>query len=498
MPTATKRRKLSTAPRNASSLPKSRGLDAFTKVSKGSSTAKAIIEKNDYVDAIAITISENSKKRKVAPAEEDSEAVSAIFSAAIIQRPIKPLSQRPSNNPKEVPETPRKPILSQSSPVSIETPTKGARSLLDRFCISAKTPTRSPLGFNSSSSDILASTPGKNNTEPPQDLPAELVDLINLHAAFLTALSIHCAHNGTHAPADLRNLCPDVARAWGRRKVTLEDIRRTLGVMNTNIQRGNRDHRISQLSLSDYGHGKICIEVNSTAGKAGRIARPVNENLLNEIFAQELEEQWRDIDRELEVQCLEKDADILIQQFIESLPLEPITTCPSLMKMSPLMAKGQRRLEQLKAGIIVKKEVAKTNVPNTLDGTKPTLLDRLRAKQLHQSTLAPPPSKADVARKAALQRIEEVAGVLSILSTSSSMGQQRISFTLPTVLGKLRDSFKTPMSKEEGATCVRLLASEIAPEWVKIVKMGKMEALVVNRDEKPGEEDIRERVRRAA
>jgi hypothetical protein len=97
-----------------------------------------------------------------------------------------------------------------------------------------------------------------------------------------------------------------------------------------------------------------------------------------------------------------------------------------------------------------------------------------------------------------LQRVEEVAGVLSILSTSSSVGQQRISFTLPTVLGKLRDSFKTPMSKEEGATCVSLLASEIAPEWVRIVKMGKMEALVVMRDEKPGEEDIRERVRRAA
>jgi hypothetical protein len=42
-----------------------------------------------------------------------------------------------------------------------------------------------------------------------------------------------------------------------------------------------------------------------------------------------------------------------------------------------------------------------------------------------------------------------------------------------------------------------LLASEIAPEWVKIVKIGKAEALTVNRDEKPGEEDIRERVRRA-
>jgi DNA replication factor Cdt1 C-terminal domain len=488
MPTASKRRKLSTTPRNASSLPnKARGIDAFTKVSKGSSISKAIIEKNDYVNTIAITQGTNNKKRKVAPTEEDSKAVSALFSADVIERPVKRLPQQPSSDTRAIPETPQKAILSQESPPSLETPTKGARNLLNRFCISAKTPSRSPLGFDSSSSGILESTPEATYTTPSRDLPLELIDLINLHAAFLTALSIHCAHNGTHAPADLRNLCPDVARAWGKRRVTLEDIRKTLGIMNTNIPEGKKDHRISRLSLSDYGHGKICIEINSSTGKAGRIARPVNENLLNEIFVRGLGEAWE-----------EKDSDISLKRFIETLPMEPITTCPSLIKMSPLLAKGQRRLEDLKAGILVKKEAAKEKIPQSSDGKKLTLLERLRAKQLHQSTLPPPPSKAEIARKAALQRVEEVVGVLSILSTSSSIGQQRISFTLPTVLGKLRDSFQTPMSKEEGATCVRLLASEIAPEWVKIVKMGKIEALVVNRDEKPGEEDIKERVRRAA
>jgi hypothetical protein len=69
---------------------------------------------------------------------------------------------------------------------------------------------------------------------------------------------------------------------------------------------------------------------------------------------------------------------------------------------------------------------------------------------------------------------------------------------MPTVLGKLRDSFKTPMSKEEGDICVRLLASEIAPEWVRIVKMGKVGALAVNREERPTDLEIEERVRRAS
>jgi len=263
-----------------------------------------------------------------------------------------------------------------------------------------------------------------------------------------------------------------------------------LGVLNANNEEENRDSRLSHLSLSDYGHGKICIEIDTYQEKAGRLARPVNEDLLNEIFVSGLRNTW---DARWEV-------DMKPKEFIESLPLEPITICSSVTKMTPLLAKGQRRLENLRAGIRVKKEAAKEKALEQKNGsgTKPTLLERLRAKQLHQSTLTPPPSKAELDRKQALQRIDEVVAVLTILSTSSSVGQQRISFTIPTVLGKLKDSFRTPISKGEGETCVRLLASEIAPEWVKIAKMGKVEAIVVNRDERPREQDIKERVKRAA
>jgi hypothetical protein len=68
---------------------------------------------------------------------------------------------------------------------------------------------------------------------------------------------------------------------------------------------------------------------------------------------------------------------------------------------------------------------------------------------------------------------------------------------MPTVLGKLKDSFKTPMSKQEGETCVRLLASDIAPEWLRIVKMGKTDAIIVDRDNRPNTQEIQERVKRA-
>jgi hypothetical protein len=213
---------------------------------------------------------------------------------------------------------------------------------------------------------------------------------------------------------------------------------------------------------------------------------------LNDAFAGNLQRIWEE----------QKHAKgVSIATFVKNLPLESISTCLSLTKMSPLLAKGQQRLEDLRAGIILKKQVEKEKVAEVVakddNIPKPTLLERLKAKELRQSTLPAPPSKADLSRKAALHRLEEVVSILSLLTTSTSIGQQRVSFTLPTILGKLKDSFKTPMSKEEGEACVRLLASDIAPEWLKVVRMGKVDAIVVNRDNRPSDLDIQGLVRRA-
>lgn len=459
MPTAIKRRKVAATSRNASSPSV---IGAFTRVSKASSAERAGVEKKIY-DTIATTpYSTIEKKRRLPDVEEGStENVPAILSSTN-DREIKPLPRR-SINPQIFPTTPQRPIATTIS--SSDTPTKGARSLFEQLSVS-KSLTKTPTPASAA------------------ELPVELLDLINLHASFLTALSLHYAHNGTHSPADVRLVCPDVARAWGKRDVTLLDIRRILGVTNAGIPEDSKDPRVSRLNLSDYGHGKICIEIRTVSGKAGRIPRPVNEDLLNEIFVGGLKASW------------EESNDNSPLEFIQTLQLEPITTCSSLTKMSPLLAKGQRRLEDFKAGITVKPK--KERPAETPTGQKTSLLERLRAKQLHQTTLPGAPSKADLERRAALHRIEDVAAVLAILSTSTSIGQQRVSFTLPTVLGKLRDSFKTPISKEEGTACVRLLAAELAPEWVRIVRMGKGEALVVNREGRPTEVDIKERVKRAA
>ena len=469
MPAVIKRRKVtSTNTKNATTFTKPRGLDAFTRVSKASTAEKVIVEKNTSVDAITVIQKSiiGSKRRLLDHEEEDAKvhATNTISTRSIKPLPLSRLNAVPKPATKEIFKSP------STQPSSTD-----ARSLLDQLIVSTKDTAQPEINLKPQTASTIAA------------LPNELLDLINLHAAFLTALSLHYAHNGTHSPADLRLLCPDVARAWGKRRVVVNDIRRTLGVLNANISDDTDSQKCSKFSLSDYGSGKICIEIQTE--KTGRLARPVNENMLNDIYVHGLRTNWED-----------RAEGTTVAEYIKGLPMEVVTTCESLSKMSPLLAKGQRRLEDMKNGFIIKKEtIQQKKVPaiENASGAKPTLLERLRAKQIHQSTLPAPASKEQLSRKAALQRIDEVAGVLAMLSTSSSIGQQRVSFTMPTVLGKLRDSFKTPMSKEEGDVCVRLLAAEIAPEWVRIVKMGKMEAMVVNRDGRPSELDIKERVGRA-
>ncbi|CAG8982175.1 hypothetical protein HYALB_00003611 [Hymenoscyphus albidus] len=501
MPTAIKRRKLSTAPRKTTTSATRQQIGAFTKVSKGANVAsKTVVDKTNAINTIATTVPQVEKsaatggKRKLSEIDEDEVPIEALLQIPSASKTVTSSKLLSRTRSQLIPSTPRKSAIKSTVNNTVDTPTKGARSLLDRLLLTSTTPTKSPLKTKPSHTPLL-----DLNTPPSsQELPTELLDLVNLHAAFLTALSLHYAHNGINSPACLRMLCPNVARAWGKRSVTLEDIRRTIGVLNANILERKKKDATPQLTLSDYGHGKICIEISISAGKPGTIiARPVNENLLNEIFSGGLKNSWK----------VNSSENMDIKKFIETLPLEPITTCSSLLKMSPMLAKGQRRLGDFKVGIAVAKEqerakaveaeIAYTTGAATT-GTKPTLLERLRAKQLEKANQAPPPTKVELARKVAIQKIEEVAAVLVHLSTSSSVGQTRISFTLPTVIGKLRDSLKTPISKVESETCLRLLASDIAPEWVKMVKMGKSEALVVNRDERPTEASISERVKSAS
>ncbi|KAJ4324637.1 hypothetical protein N0V94_001207 [Neodidymelliopsis sp. IMI 364377] len=352
----------------------------------------------------------------------------------------------------------------------------------------------------------------------PGQLPAELVNLLALHSSFLTALSLHYAHNGTSTPADLQALTASITLVWRQRKVTYDDIRLIMGVLNYGPSGTHNPYH-----LSDYGRGKIVLEIRENTTMLDGMTG-VNEQALTDMFKEGLDSLWSQwcISQKMTTRPIAtpkrgrgrpKKADIQqsrletflddtsMSKFLAQLPLANIETCASLNAIAPLQEKGRKRMRDIKESVQQgrtqkKRQVSgKENEPMVTKNAqaqaqpaqvkitefaavrKTNLLDRILAKQEAAKCGPAAPTAAELQRRAALQRSEEVLGVLSLLCASRP--GMRISFSTATVLQQLRGSIRSPISKEEALKCIEVIASEVAPGYVSMVNMGAISSVVV-------------------
>ncbi|CAA9958995.1 CDT1 C domain containing protein [Pyrenophora teres f. maculata] len=362
----------------------------------------------------------------------------------------------------------------------------------------------------------------------PGQLPTELVNLLALHSSFLTALSLHYAHNGTSTPADLRDLVASTTLVWRQRKVTNDDIRLLIGILDHGPSGHNNPYY-----LSDYGRGKICIEIKDDSPMMGGITH-MNEEGLQDMFKQGLDTLWSEwctsqkmMARPIAVpkrgRGRPKKADVKqarmetfldetsMSKFLAQLPLADITTCESLTALAPAQEKGRKRLREFKESVQQGRAQKKTraasgkeNEPTPTTSAQPAqpkitefaavrktnLLDRILAKQEAAKAGPAAPSPAELQRKAALQRTPEVLGVLSLLCANRPGA--RVSFSTTTLLQALQGSIRSPISKEEAMKCVEVLADEVAPGYVSVVSMGSISSVVINQMMRPT--DIKSRL----
>ena len=349
----------------------------------------------------------------------------------------------------------------------------------------------------------------------PGQLPAELVNLLALHSSFLTALSLHYAHNGTSTPADLRAITTSTTSVWRQRKVTYDDIRLLLGVLDHGPSGKNNPYY-----LSDYGRGKVCIEIKESSPLIEGMTR-FNEEGLQNMFKEGLDSLWsqwctsrkmmaRPIAMPKRGRGRPKKSDVnqarletflddeSISKFLSELPLADITTCDSLVALAPTQEKGRKRLrefqESVQHGRSHKKtrqlggkeneatgsesqQLAQPKITEFAAVRKTNLLDRILAKQEAARSGPAAPTPAELQRRAALQRTPEVVGVLSLLCANRP--GMRVSFSTTTILQQLQGSIRTPISKEEAMKCVEVLATEVAPGYVSVINMGTISSVVV-------------------
>jgi hypothetical protein len=348
------------------------------------------------------------------------------------------------------------------------------------------------------------------------ELPDELFDLTRLHSSFLTALSLHYAHHGIASPIDTRILTPSITKIWGKRKVTLEDVRLCLGVTNNKTSNW-RLNSPSTFTLAYYANGKVCLELNSPKKRKGVLSQCFDEKALNSRFTERLEQAWARWTKKTDLTA-----------FISSLPLADVPNSASYKKAAPLLAKGQQRLEEVmkpKADNDQSPSAQsrlKRRKPNALDNdsasSKPAqtsisskenanplaaveagirgmdLLERIRQKEAHKSTLPTPPTKEELARIAALQRADELLSILDLLAAGKGAGL-RASFPLTALVTSVQASIRSPMSKEEIENCLAVLEKDVATGYVSCVAFGSMRCVVVNKAMKPWPEEVARRLK---
>ncbi|KAI0406058.1 hypothetical protein F4802DRAFT_560574 [Xylaria palmicola] len=433
---------------------------------------------------------ERPKKLAVSPAKKPASAAPA--QPARRGRP--PKRARPEPTP---PKRARSPSVSESDVSNIDT-----RVLFKKLRLESS-PSRSSSPATADTSIAGSDIEPDSIPVRTRELPQEVLSLIDLHAAFLKTLTLHYAHHGSNVPADLRVLCPNIARAWGKKMVTDADIRVCLGILSSPSSMPSCSHLDgSPFRLSNYGRGKICVEIEQSRGFG-----PLSENKLNALFRGNIGALWAEF-----LAGKEKSGDA--PAFLAALPRAPVALCESVAKASPVLLKGQQRLEDLKRGIALKKQekanpkvssssASTLNTPSSTttatlnpDGTKMSLLDRIRLKSLQKAALPAGLSPAQLARRAALQRTEEVAALVAMLGrASSSAGDDRVSFAMPTLVDRLKDSLRMGISRPEGAACVRLLAAEVAPEWLRVITLAGREHVVVETARELGKAEVARRVR---
>lgn len=474
-------------------------IQTFARVSK-----QAPVAAKDLSDIISTP----GRKRKAARSPEPEEAASTPLQRAILPAKSKSSKKTRLHEPihlvqEQIPSTPRhKSTRKRALSPSIEDSprTNEASSLFKRLRIDASPcaenrRTSPPLVNATTASATRTSTPAtsvipdsedESNTtssnattpEPEQPLPQELLDIVALYTAFLKTLVLHYAHNGTNTPVDLRSISQAVSLAWGKRRITLADVRRCVGIMDVSNS--------SPFYMVDYGNKKFCIEIHDEHS-----GKPLNEAGLVNTFEGTLRAAWDKI----------KDAttEEHMNTFVQGLPKAPVQSREAVAR-SAALARGQRAMGVLKADMAAKQELknaAKTQ-PMANSGSNLSLLERLRLKETQLASLAANgPTPADLERRAALQRADDVSAVVAMMAKSApaaGMGG-RVSFTMLTVLQKLKDSLRLPIAKEEAVACVRLLATDLAPEWLRIVVVAGKENVVVTMGRAPSSATVMERVK---
>lgn len=337
-------------------------------------------------------------------------------------------------------------------------------------------------------------TPPASSPEPEHEtLPDTLEELTTLHKSFTQALGVHYAHNGTRNAVSLSALMPAMTRLWKRRAVSVTDLERVLAIWEITAHSAKEvEHKKGPFRLISSGIGsnqQTKIEYAWT-----NVFGTFIENELHQKYEEAIERLW---------QSAQANPDAFTYVY------EPLITFPRLTcQIGTQTQARQQKITSIRGTILSKSsktkeqpsqsepDFSKLQITDPSD-PKPTpashedklksrtlsLFDRLRAKQLANSSSSPQDS-ASLLRRRALHRIPDLIDTLRLKQSqklnklfrsdlpgsSREIGarQMKVSFSLEQLVQEIRDSGRVPIAAEEIKECIGILGREVPDTWCSV------------------------------
>jgi hypothetical protein len=338
-----------------------------------------------------------------------------------------------------------------------------------------------------------------SNASHLQELPPVLQDMKSLHKSFLKAFTIHFAHNGQSTPADLHFLLSTVTRIWKKRMVSREDIQRMLAIYeigsNSQVLSKTMKFRNSPFKLNMAGLGdniRYHVEYRGTQilGQSS-----YEEQKLQDFYEQQLEEVFI-TERGQSNSWLNDDTSLLPRlEFEMGIQTQVRREKASVARnhILGLPAGNQSRATPEVAAQKTEQAKSEENSPSqALKARTLSLFDRVRAKQLANSTTSGPTTES-ILRSRAISRLDDVVDILrmkqqqklgatlgSSLYSSPGKTRSKVSFGLNQVIHDIKSSLSVPIADEEIRMCINILSKDVPGTWLTTFSMGSVQTIILN------------------
>lgn len=384
------------------------------------------------------------------------------------------------------------------------------RVFTDRMQVKLQLPSPPPSSGASSDEDRPASVYKRPSTASSESFPQSLCDVVDIHAAFLKAFSIHSIHNGQSSPAELESLLYTITTLWKKRQVLEEDIRRVLALWEAS---GEADIAMGDKVPHNLGPFKLTVSWVGSSSRnyvefvgTGRFSHNGNNYPLRGLSHGDLQAKYvAHVSGLFRVSSQSANSRLqFIHGHLSEYPLltDSFDTHTAARNEKTLLRRKEvldisdntQKSNQFNANVIPPR-ASKLPEMGEMDKLKfrtSSLFDRVKAKQLANAANAAPTAEV-VLRRRAIGRIAEIVEILR-MKQQQRLGSQcrlandenvvkpssKISFSMTQLIYDVKNSVAVPIVNEEVHECLRLIAEAIPSPWISIFEWGAGENKVTS------------------